>query len=431
MLLPLAGGSGTMIKLGELVMILELHRHGLKVSAIARQLGLDRKTVRRYIERGLEPPSYGPRPPQPRSTDPFLSYLHERLAAYPSLTAVRLWRELRERGYAGGYTAVKRTVREIRPEPIKRFEVRFETPPGEQAQVDLARFEVAFTDEPGVTRIVWLFSLVLGHSRLIWARFVVHQDLQSVLRCHIAALEAIGGAPREILYDRMKTAVIGEDAEGLVIYNRSLLDLARHYGFQPRACRPYRAKTKGKVERPFRYIREDFFLGGTFRNLDDLNAQLRRWLDNVANPRVHATTQRVINEAFAEEKPHLKPLPLAPYRAVLKLERRVSHEGMVSVAGNLYSVPDTTRRRILDVHVCADLIRIFENGAMVATHLPLEGRDQTRVDPAHRHASSSSRRRSSDGAPIIIRRAGDQVARRSLDFYQAVARRLAGQGGAP
>jgi transposase len=431
MLLPLAGGSGTMIKLGELVMILELHRQGLKVSAIARQLGLDRKTVRRYIERGLEPPSYGPRPPQPRSTDPFLSYLHERLAAYPSLTAVRLWRELRERGYAGGYTAVKRTVREIRPEPIKRFEVRFETPPGEQAQVDLARFEVAFTDEPGVTRIVWLFSLVLGHSRLIWARFVVHQDLQSVLRCHIAALEAIGGAPREILYDRMKTAVIGEDAEGLVIYNRSLLDLARHYGFQPRACRPYRAKTKGKVERPFRYIREDFFLGGTFRNLDDLNAQLRRWLDNVANPRVHATTQRVINEAFAEEKPHLKPLPLAPYRAVLKLERRVSHEGMVSVAGNLYSVPDTTRRRILDVHVCADEIRIFENGAMVATHLPLEGRDQTRVDPAHRHASPSSRRRSSDGAPIIIRRAGDQVARRSLDFYQAVARRLAGQGGAP
>ena len=174
-------------------MILELHRQGLKVSAIARQLGLDRKTVRRYIERGLEPPSYGPRPPQPRSTDPFLSYLHERLAAFPSLTAVRLWRELRERGYAGGYTAVKRTVREIRPEPIKRFEVRFETPPGEQAQVDLARFEVAFTDEPGVTRIVWLFSLVLGHSRLIWARFVVHQDLQACCAATLPRSKRLAG----------------------------------------------------------------------------------------------------------------------------------------------------------------------------------------------------------------------------------------------
>jgi transposase len=378
----------------------------------------------------LEPPAYGPRPRQQRSTDPFLSYLRERLAAYPGLTAVRLWRELRERGYAGGYTAVKRTVRDIRPEPVKPFEVRFETPPGAQAQVDLAHFEVVFADEPGVTRIVWLFSLVLGFSRLIWARFVVHQDLQTILRCHIAALEAIGGAPQEILYDRMKTAVIGEDADGLVVYNRGLLDLARHYGFQPRACRPYRPKTKGKVERPFRYIREDFFLGGAFRNLDDLNAQLRQWLDTVANPRVHATTQRIVNEAFAEERPALKSLPLAPYRTVLKLERRVSHEGMVSVGGNLYSVPDTTRRRILDVHVFADEIRIFENGAVIAVHAPLEGRDQKHVDPDHRKVLSPPRRRQSDGKPIVIRRAGDQVARRSLDFYQAVARRLADQGGA-
>ena len=103
MLLPLAGGRGTVVKFGEFVMILELHRQGLKVAAIARQLGIDRKTVRKYISRGLEPPTYGPRPRRQKSTDPFLPYLRERLAAYPSLTAVRLWRELRDRGYAGGY----------------------------------------------------------------------------------------------------------------------------------------------------------------------------------------------------------------------------------------------------------------------------------------------------------------------------------------
>jgi transposase len=398
------------------------------VSAIARQLGIDRKTVRRYIARGLEPPTYGPRPVPQRSIDRFLPYLGERLAAFPGLTAVRLWRELRERGYTGGYTAVKRAVRGIRPEPIAPFEVRFETAPGEQAQVDLARFEIEFTDEPGAKRIVWLFSMVLGYSRLIWCRFVVHQDMQSVLRCHIAALEAIGGAPREILYDRMKTAVIGEDPDGLVIYNRALLDLARHYGFQPRACRPYRAKTKGKVERPFRYIREDFFLGASFRNLDDLNTQMRHWLDTVANPRVHATTQRVVNDAFAEEKPTLKPLPLIPYRAVLKLERRVSHEGMVSIGGNLYSVPDTTRRRILDVHVLADDIQIFEDGTLIANHSPLEGRDQKRLDPTHRKVSSLRYRRRTDDERSVVRRTGDQVAQRSLDYYDAVARRLA-KGG--
>jgi hypothetical protein len=182
---------------------------------------------------------------------------------------------------------------------------------------------------------------------------------------------------------------------------------------------------KGKVERPFRYVREDFFLGGVFRNLDDLNGQLRHWLDSVANPRVHATTKRVVNEAFAAEQPFLRPLPLAPYRAVLKLERRVSHEGLISVGGNLYSVPETTRRRILDVHVLADALHIFEAGALIAVHAPLEGRRQRRIDPAHRRAMPPSRSRTAT-EPIVIRRAGDRVARRSLDFYDAVARHLAG-----
>src|SRR5439155_22043402 len=152
MLLPLAGGGSTVVNLGELMMILDLHRQGLTVSAIARQLGIDRKTVRRYIARGLEPPAYGPRPPRQRSTDPFLPYLRERLTNVPGLTAVRLCRELCECGYTGGYTAVKRAVRAIRPSPLAPFEVRLETPPGEQAQVDLARFVVEFTDEPGVKR---------------------------------------------------------------------------------------------------------------------------------------------------------------------------------------------------------------------------------------------------------------------------------------
>ena len=152
-----------------------------------------------------------------------------------------------------------------------------------------------------VKRIVWLFSMVLGYSRLIWGRFVVHQDLQSVLRCHIAALEAIDGVPREILYDRMKTAVISEDADGLVVYN-------------PRACRsrprelPLPAARLPALSGPRPKTRSNgrsatsartSSSAGTFHNLDDLNDQLRHWLDTIANPRVHATTRRIINEAFA------------------------------------------------------------------------------------------------------------------------------------
>ena len=411
-------------------MIMELHRQGLSPTAIARQLGIDRKTVRKYIALGLEPPAYGPRAPRPKSTDAFLPYLRERLGSYPGLTAMRLWRELRERGFGGGYTGVKRAVQDLRPDhPVQPFEVRFETPPGVQGQVDFARFEVVFTDEPGTRRIVWLFSMVLGYSRLIWARFAMHQDLATVLRCHVAAFQALGGAPREILYDRMKTAVLGTDADGLIVYNRSLLDLARHFGFQPKACRSYRPKTKGKVERPFRYIREDFFLARSFRNLDDLNLQLRHWLDTVANPRVHATTRQVVNEAFAEERPALVQLPLVPYRTVLRLERRISHEGMISVGGNTYSVPDTARRRVLEVHSMVDEIRVLDGGVLIASHPPLQGRHQVRIDPAHRRPRPQPDTRPGQ-APASLGRAGDVVARRSLDFYDALGRVLAVKGAA-
>lgn len=416
-----------MVDLKELMMILDLHRQGLSVTAIARQLGMDRKTVRKYIARGLEPPVYQPRSERPRASDAFLPFLRERVATYPGLSAVRLWRDCKERGFEGAYTAVKRAVATIRPTLPLSVEVRFETPPGLQAQVDLARFEVEFADEPGAKRIVWLFSLVLGHSRLMWGRFVVHQDLGSVLRCHIAAFADLGGVPREILYDRMKTAVVGEDPDGLVIYNRGLVDLARHYSFQPRACRPYRPKTKGKVERPFRYVRQDFFLARSFRNLDDLNEQLRCWLDDVANARLHATTKRIVAEAFADEKPTLLPLPEGPYAAVLKLERRVSHEGTVSVGGNLYSVPDTTRRRVLDVHVLADRVHIYEDGTLVADHLPIDGRGQIRLDPAHRKPRTGRAGPSATIEEIVVR-TGDLVAQRSLDVYDAVGRGLAGRG---
>jgi len=215
------------VRLGELVMILDLHRQGLGVSAIARRTGLDRKTVRKYIECGLEPPAYGPRQPRPTKVRPFEPYLCERVSAYPDLTGSRLHREIRDLGYAGGYTMVKDFLREVRPSAPAGFEVRFETPPGRQAQVDFAHFRTVFTDEPGVERVVWLFSLVLGHSRMLWGRFVPQQDLQTLLRCHAAAFEALGGTPAEILYDRMRTVFVREDPDaGHIVYNRTLVEFA-------------------------------------------------------------------------------------------------------------------------------------------------------------------------------------------------------------
>ena len=130
-------------------------------------------------------------------------------------------------------------------------------------------------------------------------------------------------------------------------------------------------------------------------------------LDTVANPRVHATTQRVVNEAFAEERAHLKALPLAPFKAVLRLERRISREGMVSVGGNLYSVPDATRRRPVEVHTLAEEIRIFEDDVLIASHPVLEGRHQRRVASGHRKGGSSSGQRRPDGTLVLTARTGD------------------------
>jgi transposase len=416
-----------MIRLGEAMMILELHRQGLSVTAIARRTGRDPKTIRKYIERGVEVPAYGPRKVgRPSKIAPYMEFLRERVTAFPDLTASRLTREIREMGYEGAYTAVKRYLAAIRPEyDPKPYELRFETKAGVQAQVDFARFVVEFTDEPGVTRIVWLYSLVLGYSRFLFARYVLHQDLQTLLRCHMQAFEALDGVPIEILYDRMKTAVTGEDDQGHIVYNASLLALAKHYRFQPRACRPYRAKTKGKVERPFRYIREDFFLGRNFRNLEDLNTQLIEWLDTVANVRVHGTTQRVVAEAFAEEQAELQRLPEHRFNAVLKLERRVSHDGLVAVGGNYYSVPDRTRR-VVEVEQLPDLIRVVDRGIVVAEHPVLEGRRQYRIDRRHRTGRPVARMQ--EQPATMIGRIGDHVPLRSLAVYEAIGASLAMEG---
>ena len=399
-------------------MIHDLKRQGLSVSAIARKVGRDRKTVRRHLDRGLKAPVYSSRKGQPGRLSAYEAYLRERIAAYPDLSGQRLLREIRDLGYKGGYTILTDFLRDARPPRRSEFERRFETPPGRQAQVDFAEFSVTFDDAPGVVRKVWLFAMVLGCSRWLWGRFCAGQDQLTVLRCHIDAFAAMDGAASEILYDRMKTAVIGEDSDGVVIYNPSLVALLNHYGAVPRACRPYRAKTKGKVERPFRYVRQDFFLARSFRNMDDLNAQFEAWRTGVANARVHATTNRIVEERFREEQPALIPHPAAPYNAVLTVERRISHEGMVSLGGNLYSVPDATRRRSVEVqsHPCE--VRIFEDGKLIAVHPLLEGRNRRRVDPAHRKAPSI--RQAARPLPEA-----EVVGQRPLAFYDAVGARLA------
>jgi hypothetical protein len=252
----------------------------------------------------------------------------------------------------------------------------------------------------------------------------MHQDLPTVLRCHMEAFEHFGGVPREILYDRMKTAVLGEpDCDKPIVYNPKMLACGVHYGFVPRACQPYRAKTKGKVERPYRYIRADFFMARSFADIEDMNGQLCHWLDTVANARLHGTTDRIVAEHFAAERPTLRPLPAGRFDAVLRVQRRLNHEGCVSVGGNYYSVPDGTRERVLDVESTAHQVRIHEGGKLIAVHALLQGRKQRSVLPGHRHTPREAARRNKEAARL---QPGHSVATRPLGVYEQIAYQLGG-----
>jgi transposase len=239
---------------------------GLSKTAIAQRLGLDRSTIHRWIRSGdlerdvdAEAIRYRPRPPRPSKLDPYVPLLRERLAEYPDLTAVRLFAEIRAAGYHGGLSQLKVWVQRLRPPPPVAEIVRFETPPGHQAQVDFARFVLPW----GVR---YALLVVLSYSRLLWLRFVLRQDLRTLLTGLEAAFTSFGGVPRELLFDQMK-AVITRDGRlegGRLVANAEFLRFAHYWSFRPRACRPYRAQTKGKVERPIRYLRQSFLYGRSF-----------------------------------------------------------------------------------------------------------------------------------------------------------------------
>lgn len=292
---------------------------GLSKSEVARRLGVSRDTVHRLIRTGQldrdlddEPVRYTPRPQVSTKLDAYKAIVQARLDAYPELSAVRLFEEVRAAGYTGGYTQVKAFVREVRPRVPKLPVVRFETPPGLQAQVDFARFRFPW----GVR---YALLVVLGYSRLLWLRFYERQDMRTLFRGLEEAFACFGGVPKELLFDQMRS-VITRDLRllgGQLVINEEFLRFASHWGFRPRACQPYRPETKGKVERPVRYVRGNFVYARDLLGDTHLDAERQRWLDGTANVRIHGTTKERPVERFEGERHLLRPLAEHPYRSLV------------------------------------------------------------------------------------------------------------------
>jgi transposase len=358
---------------------------GCSIRAIARELGCDPKTVRRVLRPRPRPLA----PPRPSLLDPFHPLIRE-LVLHKELTAVRVLRDIRAVGYQGGYSILKDYIRSFRPAPVTQPHLRFETGPGEQGQVDLSPYTVLLG---GVPTDVVCFSFVLGFSRWQFIRFVLHADAHSVCHSHVLAFEAAGGAPHEILYDRMKQVVLESYKDG-VLFHPLFEALVAHYGFRAVPLAPGYKEGKGKVENGFWYLWRSFLQGREFHDLADLNAQAACWLREVAWVRTHRTTQRRPHDLLDEERPRLITLPERRFDAAVREPHLVADDFCVPFANHRYSVPPHYAGHQAWVCVLEGQLAIEIGGDTVAVHQVQPGpfgRHLRPEDEAEFRATSTSR----------------------------------------
>jgi transposase len=341
--------------------IVQRRQSGMSLRAIAEELGLSRGAVYRALQRvqaqrdGRDAP--GPPARRRRSiVDPFEPLLQELLAQYPNLTVERALQELRARGYTGGYTVLHRRVRLLRPRPAPAPVPRFETGPGQQAQMDYGVYDIDFTREG--RRRVYLFSYLLGYARRQYLHWVESMDLLTTLREHVRAFHHLGGVARVCLYDNFKAVVLWRDADG-PLYNPKFLAFATHYGFRPQACRVRRPQTKGKVERKFHYVELSLLNGRTFDTLEHLNEVTAQWLAEVADVRVLRDFKESPRERHQREQPHLLSLPTCDFDTALVVYRHVNVEGFIAYRLNFYSVPWSYIGQVLPVRILDEEVIIY------------------------------------------------------------------------
>lgn len=360
-----------MLTLEERFMLREMYRKGVSISEMARRTGRDRKTVRQIVAEASIAPIKPARHPKARKIDPYVDYLQRRIAE-GVLNARKLYGELLAHGYSGKESQVREFVHERRPARTPEASVRFETAPGEQGQVDWGHFGLLC--HHGQTCRLYAFVFTLGWSRAMYVRFTVSADTTWFIRCHLHAFAYLGGVPKRLLYDNLKSVVDHRDSNGTVHWNPRFLDFADVAGFSPQACQPYHPQTKGKVESGVKYVRGTFWPGLHVRDLNDLNQQALVWLNTTANCRVHGTTGAVPFERLTQE--HLLPAGKAlAYDTSLLATRRSSKDGVISYGGNRYSVPAAFAQRTLQIREteAGDLLIFSDQGQQLAQHRMLRG----------------------------------------------------------
>jgi transposase len=361
------------------------------IGTIAAQLGVHPDVVKRVVGRGE---TGGGALPRPRLVGPYRDFIGETLARYPQLRATRLYDMLRDRGYQGAVRTLRTYVAEVRPKPRREVYLRTEPLPGEQAQIDWAY--VGKLPVAGGERALWLFVLVLSHSRALWGEFVFDLTVHSLCRSLVRAATALGGVTRQWLFDNPKIVVLERRGDA-VRFHPTLYELCAEMRVQPRLCAVARPEHKGKVERAIRYLRDRFLAGRTITGISEGNAQLGRFIAEIAHPRPHPVlAPRTVAEVLADERGRLLRLP-DPLPDTDRVEPvDVDRQAFVRFDTNRYSVPSQYAERTLTLVADDVEVRVLDGADCVARHERAYGKRQVLELPAHRAALVAERRAAAD-----------------------------------
>lgn len=369
------------------------HAEKWPIGTIGRHLGIHHSTVRRVLRRDGVP--LDALPVRPSKADPFVPFIAEILGKYPDLTASRIFEMVKERGYDGRPDHFRAIVARHRPKKAAEAFLRRPSFPGEEAQVDWGHF--GHVEIEGAKRPLVAFAMVLKWSRWMYLRFGVDQRTGAFLAHHQAAFEELGGVPRVVLYDNLKSAVIqriGND----VVFNETLLAFAGHHRYEPRPCAPYRGNEKGSVERAIRDVRESFWPARTWADLADLNRQAADWCRRIRGERRHPEDRTLtVVGAFEEEKSKLRPLPDDRFPVEERVNVVVQKTPYARFDGNDYSVPHTRVRRVVSVVASADTVRVLDGAEEIARHARSWAKGKLIEDPAHIAALIAQKKAASEG----------------------------------
>ncbi len=368
---------------------------GLKVSQIAAELQLDPKTVEKWVDQL----TYKPRQVTKRRSklDSFKGQISALLERHP-YTAQQLLQQLRQQGYAGGYTILKEFVRQVRPVRKPAY-LMLEFAPGECAQVDWGNFGSVAVGS--TRRRLSFFVMVLCHSRLMYIEFTLSEGMEQFLTCHRHAFEFFQGVTERVVIDNLKVGVLRHPSGQKALFNPRYLDLAAHYGFQPVACNVRKGNEKGRVENGVGYVKKNFLNGLDIPSFAVVNPAAIQWRDTVANVRVHGETHRKPIELFAQEKLRLKPLPVMPYDCAVI--RPISANGCCHVIldTNRYSVPHLYASQKLTLKLYPDQLLLFHHETLIATHPRSYDRHQKIRNPDHAKELVLQRKKAHDQTLLL------------------------------